>query len=172
MLNAQQVIQDLQNARNSLVPDKTQLQEAKNRLENSINQQTDTDGMTEDSLNNYNDKLTKARQNLEKITQVLNGQPTVAEIRQNTSEANSHTQALDTARSQLTLNREPYINHINNESHLNNAQKDNFKAQVNSAPNHNALETIKNKADTLNQSMTALSESIADYENQNNKKII
>ncbi len=45
-------------------------------------------------------------------------------------------------------------------------QKDNFKAQVNSAPNHNALETIKNKADTLNQSMTALSESIADYENQ------
>ena len=79
--------------------------------------------MTEDSLNNYNDKLTKARQNLEKITQVLNGQPTVAEIRQNTSEANSHTQALDTARSQLTLNREPYINHINNESHLNNVQK-------------------------------------------------
>ncbi len=164
--NAQQVIQDLQNARNSLVPDKTQLQEAKNRLENSINQQTDTDGMTEDSLNNYNDKLTKARQNLEKITQVLNGQPTVAEIRQNTSEANSHTQALDTARSQLTLNREPYINHINNESHLNNAQKDNFKAQVNSAPNHNTLEMIKNKADTINQSMTALSESIADYENQ------
>ena len=51
-------------------------------------------------------------------------------------------------------------------------QKDNFKAQVNSAPNHNALETIKNKADTLNQSMTELSESIADYENQNNKKII
>lgn len=166
VVNAQQVIQDLQNARNSLVPDKTQLQEAKNRLENSINQQTDTDGMTQDSLNAYNDKLTKARQNLEKITQVLNGQPTVAEIRQNTSEANSHTQALDTARSQLTLNREPYINHINNESHLNNAQKDNFKAQVNSAPNHNALETIKNKADTLNQSMTALSESIADYENQ------
>ncbi len=66
VVNAQQVIQDLQNARNSLVPDKTQLQEAKNRLENSINQQTDTDGMTEDSLNNYNDKLTKARQNLEK----------------------------------------------------------------------------------------------------------
>ena len=31
--NAQQVIQDLQNARTSLVPDKTQLQEAKNRLE-------------------------------------------------------------------------------------------------------------------------------------------
>ncbi len=164
--SAEQAIERLNNARNSLVPDKTQLQEAKNRLENSINQQTDTDGMTEDSLNNYNDKLTKARQNLEKITQVLNGQPTVAEIRQNTSEANSHTQALDTARSQLTLNREPYINHINNESHLNNAQKDNFKAQVNSAPNHNALETIKNKADTLNQSMTALSESIADYENQ------
>ncbi len=164
--NAQQVIQDLQNARTSLVPDKTQLQEAKNRLENSINQQTDTDGMTQDSLNNYNDKLAKARQNLEKISKVLGGQPTVAEIRQNTDEANAHKQALDTARSQLTLNREPYINHINNESHLNNAQKDNFKAQVNSAPNHNTLETIKNKADTLNQSMTALSESIADYENQ------
>ena len=164
--NAQQVIQDLQNARTSLVPDKTQLQEAKNRLENSINQQTDTDSMTQDSLNNYNDKLAKARQNLEKISKVLGGQPTVAEIRQNTDEANAHKQALDTARSQLTLNREPYINHINNESHLNNAQKDNFKAQVNSAPNHNTLETIKNKADTLNQSMTALSESIADYENQ------
>ncbi|MBM0766156.1 hyperosmolarity resistance protein Ebh, partial [Staphylococcus epidermidis] len=164
--NAQQVIQDLQNARTSLVPDKTQLQEAKNRLENGINQQTDTDGMTQDSLNNYNDKLAKARQNLEKITKVLDGQPTVAEIRQNTDEANAHKQALDTARSQLTLNREPYINHINNESHLNNAQKDNFKAQVNSAPNHSTLETIKNKADTLNQSMTALSESIADYENQ------
>ena len=164
--NAQQVIQDLQNARTSLVPDKTQLQEAKNRLENGINQQTDTDGMTQDSLNNYNDKLAKARQNLEKITKVLDGQPTVAEIRQNTDEANAHKQALDTARSQLTLNREPYINHINNESHLNNAQKDNFKAQVNSAPNHNTLEMIKNKADTLNQSMTALSESIADYENQ------
>ena len=164
--NAQQVIQDLQNARTSLVPDKTQLQEAKNRLENSINQQTDTDDMTQDSLNNYNDKLAKARQNLEKISKVLGGQPTVAEIRQNTDEANAHKQALDTARSQLTLNREPYINHINNESHLNNAQKDNFKAQVNSAPNHNTLETIKNKADTLNQSMTALSESIADYENQ------
>lgn len=164
--NAQQVIQDLQNTRTSLVPDKTQLQEAKNRLENSINQQTDTDGMTQDSLNNYNDKLAKARQNLEKISKVLGGQPTVAEIRQNTDEANAHKQALDTARSQLTLNREPYINHINNESHLNNAQKDNFKAQVNSAPNHNTLETIKNKADTLNQSMTALSESIADYENQ------
>lgn len=64
--NAQQVIQDLQNARTSLVPDKTQLQEAKNRLENSINQQTDTDGMTQDSLNNYNDKLAKARQTLKK----------------------------------------------------------------------------------------------------------
>lgn len=121
--NAQQVIQDLQNARTSLVPDKTQLQEAKNRLENSINQQTDTDGMTQDSLNNYNDKLAKARQNLEKISKVLGGQPTVAEIRQNTDEANAHKQALDTARSQLTLNREPYINHINNESHLNNAKK-------------------------------------------------
>ena len=64
--SAEQAIERLNNARNSLVPDKTQLQEAKNRLENSINQQTDTDGMTEDSLNNYNDKLTKARQNLEK----------------------------------------------------------------------------------------------------------
>ena len=58
-----------------------------------------------------------------KISKVLGGQPTVAEIRQNTDEANAHKQALDTARSQLTLNREPYINHINNESHLNNAQK-------------------------------------------------
>ena len=101
--------QDLQNARTSLVPDKTQLQEAKNRLENSINQQTDTDGMTQDSLNNYNDKLAKARQNLEKYLKFLGG--LLAEIRQNTDEANAHKQALDTARSQLTLNREPYINH-------------------------------------------------------------
>ena len=48
--------------------------------------------MTQDSLNNYNDKLAKARQNLEKISKVLGGQPTVAEIRQNTDEANAHKQ--------------------------------------------------------------------------------
>lgn len=161
---AEQAKQGLLNGRAGLTPDQSPLQNAKNELENSINQPTDTAGMTESSLNNYNEKLNSARQELEKINHIFEGQPTVSDIRQSAKEATAIKNALEAARSQLTLNREPYINHINNESSLNTAQKDKFKEQINLAPNQASLENIKSNADELNQAMSKLVESVADNE--------
>ena len=121
--DANQVIKDLNHARDSLIPDKDPLEIAKQALENSITQQTDTEGMTTQSLQNYNEKLEAAKQELNKDKGILSGSPTVAEIRAAARETSKIQQALDNARSQLVLDRQPFITHINGEGNLNAPQK-------------------------------------------------
>lgn len=163
--DANQVIKDLNHARDSLIPDKDPLEIAKQALENSITQQTDTEGMTTQSLQNYNEKLEAAKQELNKDKGILSGSPTVAEIRAAARETSKIQQALDNARSQLVLDRQPFITHINGEGNLNAPQKEDFIQQINSAGNYRDLKAIQNNADILNQAMKTLADSISNYQN-------
>lgn len=126
--------------------------------------------MTQESLHNYNEKLNAAREELNKVNGILNNNPTVAVIRSTTNEANNVKAALDEARTQLVLDRQPFINHINSEDSLNTPQKENYKNQINNATNHRELVNIQSNADTLNQAMKKLKESIADYEQEKLKR--
>lgn len=164
--DANQVINNLNNARASLIPDKEPLETAKEALENSINQPTDTEGMTTQTLQNYNEKLNAAKQELNKDKGILNGSPTVAEIRAATSETTKIQQALDNARSQLVLDRQPFIEHVNNKNHLNTPQKDKYNEQINSATNYRDLVNIQNNANALDQAMKTLADSVANYEHE------
>ncbi len=159
---ANQAKSDLDHARQALTPDKAPLQNAKTQLEQSINQPTDTTGMTTASLNAYNQKLQAARQKLTEINQVLNGNPTVQNINDKVTEANQAKDQLNTARQGLTLDRQPALNTLHGASNLNQAQQNNFTQQINAAPNHAALETIKSNITALNNAMTKLKESVAD----------
>lgn len=159
---ANQAKSDLDHARQALTPDKAPLQTAKTQLEQSINQPTDTTGMTTASLNAYNQKLQAARQKLTEINQVLNGNPTVQNINDKVTEANQAKDQLNTARQGLTLDRQPALNTLHGASNLNQAQQNNFTQQINAAPNHAALETIKSNITALNNAMTKLKESVAD----------
>lgn len=159
---ANQAKSDLDHARQALTPDKAPLQNAKTQLEQSINQSTDTTGMTTASLNAYNQKLQAARQKLTEINQVLNGNPTVQNINDKVTEANQAKDQLNTARQGLTLDRQPALNTLHGASNLNQAQQNNFTQQINAAPNHAALETIKSNITALNNAMTKLKESVAD----------
>ena len=148
--------------RQALTPDKAPLQNAKTQLEQSINQPTDTTGMTTASLNAYNQKLQAARQKLTEINQVLNGNPTVQNINDKVAEANQAKDQLNTARQGLTLDRQPALTTLHGASNLNQAQQNNFTQQINAAPNHATLETIKSNITALNNAMTKLKESVAD----------
>lgn len=159
---ANQAKSDLDHARQALTPDKAPLQNAKTQLEQSINQPTDTTGMTTASLNAYNQKLQAARQKLTEINQVLNGNPTVQNINDKVAEANQAKDQLNTARQGLTLDRQPALTTLHGASNLNQAQQNNFTQQINAAPNHAALETIKSNITALNNAMTKLKESVAD----------
>lgn len=112
--------------------------------------------MTQESLHNYNEKLNAAREELNKVKGILNNNPTVAVVRSTTNEANKVKAALDEARTQLVLDRQPFINHINSEDSLNTPQKENYKNQINNATNHRELVNIQSNADTLNQAMKKL----------------
>ncbi len=159
---ANQAKSDLDHARQALTPDKAPLQTAKTQLEQSINQPTDTTGMTTASLNAYNQKLQAARQKLTEINQVLNGNPTVQNINDKVAEANQAKDQLNTARQGLTLDRQPAFTTLHGASNLNQAQQNNFTQQINAAPNHAALETIKSNITALNNAMTKLKDSVAD----------
>ncbi|MBR8892655.1 hyperosmolarity resistance protein Ebh, partial [Staphylococcus aureus] len=159
---ANQAKSDLDHARQALTPDKAPLQNAKTQLEQSINQPTDTTGMTTASLNAYNQKLQAARQKLTEINQVLNGNPTVQNINDKVAEANQAKDQLNTARQGLTLDRQPALTTLHGASNLNQAQQNNFTQQINAAPNHATLETIKSNITALNNAMTKLKESVAD----------
>lgn len=161
---SEQAKQNLLNAKANLTPDKTPLETAKQALEGSINQQTDTEGMTQETLTLYNEKLNAAQQELEKVNATLNNNPTVPLIRSTTTEAKRVKQSLDEARSHLVLDRQPFIEHVNNEDHLNTSQKDKFKEQINSANNYRELVNIQNNANALNQAMKTLADSVANYE--------
>lgn len=152
----------MDHARQALTPDKAPLQTAKTQLEQSINQPTDTTGMTTASLNAYNQKLQAARQKLTEINQVLNGNPTVQNINDKVAEANQAKDQLNTARQGLTLDRQPAFTTLHGASNLNQAQQNNFTQQINAAPNHAALETIKSNITALNNAMTKLKDSVAD----------
>lgn len=159
---ANQAKSDLDHARQALTPDKAPLQTAKTQLEQSINQPTNTTGMTTASLNAYNQKLQAARQKLTEINQVLNGNPTVQNINDKVAEANQAKDQLNTARQGLTLDRQPAFTTLHGASNLNQAQQNNFTQQINAAPNHAALETIKSNITALNNAMTKLKDSVAD----------
>lgn len=152
----------LDQARNGLTVDKAPLENAKNQLQQSIDTQTSTTGMTTASLNAYNQKLQAARQKLTEINQVLNGNPTVQNINDKVAEANQAKDQLNTARQGLTLDRQPAFTTLHGASNLNQAQQNNFTQQINAAPNHAALETIKSNITALNNAMTKLKDSVAD----------
>lgn len=118
--------------------------------------------MTTASLNAYNQKLQAARQKLTEINQVLNGNPTVQNINDKVAEANQAKDQLNTARQGLTLDRQPAFTTLHGASNLNQAQQNNFTQQINAAPNHAALETIKSNITALNNAMTKLKDSVAD----------
>ncbi|WP_424842390.1 hyperosmolarity resistance protein Ebh [Staphylococcus pasteuri] len=101
---------NLKQAIANLTPDKAPLEAAKTDLENDINRSTSTTGMTADSVANFNEKRNAAQQALEAITQVLQGNPDVATIRDNITKANNVKSALDTARDNLTVDRAPLEN--------------------------------------------------------------
>lgn len=153
---------ELDQARTNLTPDKAPLEAAKQALEQSINQPTDTVGMTTASLNAYNEKLEAARQTLNAVNQQLAGQPSVQTINDKVTLATNAQSELDQARAGLTLDRQPTLEALQHATSLNQAQKDNFREQINAASNHAGLETIQNSINALNTAMTALRDSIND----------
>ncbi|WP_435056198.1 hyperosmolarity resistance protein Ebh [Staphylococcus pasteuri] len=153
---------ELDQAITNLTPDKAPLEAAKQALEQSINQPTDTVGMTTASLNEYNQKLEAARQTLNAVNQELAGQPSVQTINDKVTLATNAQSELDQARAGLTLDRQPTLEALQHATSLNQAQKDNFREQINAASNHAGLETIKNSINSLNTAMTALRDSIND----------
>ncbi len=153
---------ELDQAITNLTPDKAPLEAAKQALEQSINQPTDTVGMTTASLNAYNEKLEAARQTLNAVNQELAGQPSVQTINDKVTLATNAQSELDQARAGLTLDRQPTLEALQHATSLNQAQKDNFREQINAASNHAGLETIQNSINALNTAMTALRDSIND----------
>ncbi|WP_415918637.1 hyperosmolarity resistance protein Ebh [Staphylococcus warneri] len=153
---------ELDQALQALTPDKTPLQNAKTELEQSVNQPTDTVGMTTASLNAYNQKLEAARQTLNGVNQELAGNPTVQTINDKVTQANNAKSALDQARAALELDRAPMLSALQNATSLNNAQRNAFTNQINTAPNHAALVSIQNNINELNTAMTNLRNSVAD----------
>ncbi|SBA68645.1 cell wall associated fibronectin-binding protein [Staphylococcus aureus] len=85
-----------------------------------------------------------------------------------TASLNAYNQKLQAARQKLTeinqvLNGNPTVQNINDKvAEANQAQQNNFTQQINAAPNHAALETIKSNITALNNAMTKLKESVAD----------
>ena len=77
---------------------------------------------------------------------------------------------LNTARQGLTLDRQPAFTTLHGASNLNQAQQNNFTQQINAAPNHAALETIKSNITALNNAMTKLKDSVADNNSLNQVK--
>ncbi|WP_423156901.1 hyperosmolarity resistance protein Ebh [Staphylococcus warneri] len=139
----------LNQARQQLTVDKAPLQQAKMELEQSINQPTDTNGMTQESVANYNSKVNAAREKLREIEQVLNGNPTVDDINNNTSATNNVTNALNQARQQLTVDKAPL-----------EAAKDALQQSINTADNTDTNGMTQDSINTFNDKLNAAKEKL------------
>ena len=118
-------------------------------LEQSINQPTDTNGMTQESVANYNSKVNAAREKLREIEQVLNGNPTVDDINNNTSATNNVTNALNQARQQLTVDKAPL-----------EAAKDALQQSINTADNTDTNGMTQDSINTFNDKLNAAKEKL------------
>ena len=96
------------------------------------------------------------------MNQELASQPSVQTINDKVTLATNAQSELDQARAGLTLDRQPTLEALQHATSLNQAQKDNFREQINAASNHASLETIQNSINALNTAMTSLRDSIND----------
>ena len=66
--------------------------------------------MTESSVNEFNKKLNAAKEQIKQIEHVISNHPTVSQVNDTKAQTERIKSQLDSARSSLTVDRQPLIN--------------------------------------------------------------